>query len=264
MIGRLFVEGVSGRHGIVRGGCLGGTALPIRRPRPRHWRFRELRESVEMRRRACRVIEESKRDPACMKFRFDLHFMRHRGMFGAELVSGFRVVLIKEFAGKKPAFGPPFVPVDEKRGIARRGGRISTAARIFSAWRNLWISAKRKPGSVRSDGGTLARSLSLGASSMTAARALARANTSGPAKAAARKAAAVSLFVEQAIGTEFMVGFFEIAAEIGFHFGFNLRVEVGFAPYRAHESGRLGCLAVVGQSARQSKLARRKSRGRRR
>ena len=59
-----------------------------------------------------------------------------------------------------------------------------------------------------------------------------------------------------------MVGFFKIAAEIGFHFGFKLRVEVGFAPYRSHERGRLGRLAVVGQSARQGKLARRKYRGR--
>ena len=121
MIRRLFVKGVSGRHGVFRGGCLGGTALPIRRPRLRHWRFRELRERVEMGCRARRVIKEAKRDPARVEFRFELHFMRHRGMFGAELVSGFRVVLIKEFSGKKPAFGPPFVPVNEKRGIARRG-----------------------------------------------------------------------------------------------------------------------------------------------
>ena len=74
-----------------------------------------------MYRRTRRVVQEAKRDPAGMKFRLDLHFMRHRGMFCAKLVRGRRIVLIEQLAGEKPAFGPPFVAVDDKRGVARCG-----------------------------------------------------------------------------------------------------------------------------------------------
>src|ERR1700674_148264 len=96
---RLLVERAGRCLGVVREACLGGAALPISRSR---W-----------------VVKEAKRDPAGGKFGLDPHFVRHRGMFGAQLVGGRRVVLIEELAGEKPAFDPPFVAVDKTRGIAR-------------------------------------------------------------------------------------------------------------------------------------------------
>ena len=120
IIGGLFVEAPRGCRGTVGGGGPGGPALPVSGPGPRHRRFRELGDSIEMHRRAHRVVQEAERDPAGVEFRLDLHLMRHRGMFGAKLVGGRRVVLIEEFAGEQPAFDPPCVAVDEKRGVARR------------------------------------------------------------------------------------------------------------------------------------------------
>ena len=56
-----------------------------------------------------------------MKFRLDLHFMRHRGVFSANLIGGRRVVLVKKLTGEKPAFDPPIVAVDQERGVTRGG-----------------------------------------------------------------------------------------------------------------------------------------------
>ena len=203
------------------------------------------------------VVKEAKRDPAGGKFGLDPHFVRHRGMFGAQLVGDRRVVLIEELAGEKPAFDPPFVAVDETRGIAW-GGQHDVGRRADLVGVAQFVDLREKKARVSAKGqGNRGEKLVARRFIDHGGTCLGERQHIGPGQGGGAKCPGDLLLVEQTIGTKFMVGSVQIGVEIRFHLRFELGVEVGFAPHRAHQGGRFARLAVVGQNARKSELARR-------
>src|SRR5579875_1048679 len=135
-------------------------------------------------------------------------------MFSAKLVSGLRVVLIEEFPGKEPSFNPPFIAIDDERGVARRcqhdircGANLVRMAKL--------VDLREKEARVRPKGrGNLGKQLVARCLPDDRGEGLGERQHVGPSQGGGAECRGRIALVEQTFGPELMVVLVEITAEI--------------------------------------------------